>query len=50
MGKNADERPDEKAIQKRIKEVAEVSKKLSECSKQLKTVTEHVKELGKLLK
>jgi hypothetical protein len=47
---DADKRPDDKTIQKRIKDVGEVSKKLSECSKQLKTATEHVKELDKLLK
>jgi hypothetical protein len=48
MAKTGDEKPDDKAIQKRIKEVNEVSKKLAECNKNLKNAAELVKDLDKL--
>ncbi len=50
MAQKTDDQPDPKAVEKRIKEVNDVAKRLQECQKQLKDATQAVKELEKLAK
>ena len=45
-----DGQPDPKAVEKRIKEVGEVARRLAACRKQLDEAAKAVKELDKLVK
>ena len=50
MGQKTDGQPDPKAVEKRIREVGDVAKRLESCRKQLEEATKAVKELERLLK
>ena len=45
-----DGQPDPKAVEKRIKEVSDVARRLAACRKQLDEAAKAVKELDKLVK
>jgi hypothetical protein len=50
MVQKTDGRPDPKAVEKRIKDVSDVSKRLESCKKPLEEAMKAVKELEKLVK
>jgi hypothetical protein len=50
MAQKTDAQPDPKAVEKRIKDVSDVAKRLESCKKQLDEATKAVKELEKLVK
>jgi hypothetical protein len=50
MAEKTDGQPDPKAVEKRIKDVSDVAKRLESCKKQLDEATKAVKELEKLVK
>jgi hypothetical protein len=50
MAEKTDGQPDPKAVEKRIKDVSEVARRLEACKKQLDEATKAVKELEKLVK
>jgi hypothetical protein len=50
MAQKTDGQPDPKAVEKRIKDVSDVAKRLESCKKQLDEAAKAVKELEKLVK
>jgi hypothetical protein len=50
MAEKADGQPDPKAVDKRIREVSDIAKRLELCKKQLDEATRAVKELEKRVK
>ena len=50
MAEKANGQPDPKAVEKRIKDVSDVAKRLESCKKHLLEATKAVKELEKLVK
>jgi hypothetical protein len=50
MAQKTDGRPDPKAVEKRIKDVSDIAKRLDSCKKQLDEATKAVKELEKQVK
>lgn len=50
MAQKTDGQPDPKAVEKRIKDVSDVAKRLESCKKQLDEATKVVKELERLAK